>query len=138
MAGFIDGEGSFFISYTSENKTKFRPKFSLAIRADDRPIVDELRAATGIGTVHEYKATSSGNTVVRWMIQSHADCEALVRLLDSFPLRAKKRKDFDVWRRAVAEASTLSMGCKADNADTYRRIKALKDELALVRREGIR
>lgn len=134
MAGFIDGEGCFYITRDTRRGV-YRARFSLSVRADDAPILDELRAKTGIGTRHEY-AGQSGEMVARWMVQSRADCERLVMLLEKYPLRAKKLRDFKVWSEAVRTQREIRAG-RADNSDVRARMAALKDDLAVVRREGL-
>lgn len=138
LAGFIDGEGCFFIAATKRTRTDtsiyhtYRPIFSLAVRDDDTAVVLEAKERTGIGSHHFYVPTS-GKRVIRWMIQSHSDCLELRRLLTLYPLRAKKRNDFTVWSRAVDVALTLKKGSGASCQEQWEELKRLKIELAAVR-----
>lgn len=76
--------------------------------------------------------------MIRWNVQSHGDCGELVKLLRQYPLRAKKSKDFEVWSRAVSLSSTqIKLGRKADNIKINEQMLGLKEELKLVRREGL-
>jgi hypothetical protein len=133
LAGFIDGEGSFYIARHG-SRSVYRPRFSLSVRSDDRPVIDEIHQRTQLGTVHEYKA-STGSMITRWDVQSRESCAALVVLLTKYPLRAKKKRDFEVWRRAVAIQDTIRSG-RADNSSVSASMLALKEELAHVR-EGL-
>lgn len=134
LAGFVDGEGCFFM-VPVKRPGGYRPGFSLSLRADDDEIVHLIHQTLGVGSVHYYKA-SSGNRVVRFMVQAQKDCEFLVELFTEFPLRAKKRRDFEVWSRAVETAAHLRSG-RANNESTYEQLGRLRDELKSVRKEGL-
>ena len=135
MAGFIDGEGCFSIVKVVNRPGGFRPRFGLTVRADDDAIVYKLHQETDIGSVHYYTA-QSGSRVVRWVVQSQSDCERLVALLNKYPLRAKKRRDFEVWAEAVAVASFIRSG-RANNDGPYAELEALKARMLEVRKEGL-
>lgn len=138
IAGFIDGEGCFFIVMVPKRPGGFRPAFSLAVRADDAAVVHQLHEALDLGTVHYYTATN-GNRVVRWSVQSRADCAALIKFLEDHPLRAKKKNDFDLWKEAVKLAATLKTGraAKEHNNQIYNQLRALKVNLLAARTEGL-
>ena len=136
LAGFIDGEGCFYISRDNARAT-YRPRFSMALRIDDRPILDECKSRTSIGTIHEYQG-QSGQRVARWMVQSYADVAALIALLDRFPLRAKKKRDYEIWRKAaLTVAGSVQTGCAPKNDEIKAQMQAFKDELFVARREGL-
>ena len=134
LAGFIDGEGCFFITRDSK-RGAWRARFSLALRHDDKPILTEIVSATGIGTLHDYKG-QSGHLVSRWSVQSRADCEALDALLRKYTLRAKKRADYAVWSEAVEAQKRIRAG-RANNDDVKEQMAQLKERLRLVREEGL-
>ncbi len=113
----------------------YRPGFSLALRCDDEPIVRQLHETIGVGTVHSYKG-QSGHRVVRWHVQAQKDCQVLVAFFSKYPLRAKKKNDFEVWCRAVHVASRLRAG-RANNEDTYAQLSTLRDELRAGRKAGL-
>lgn len=106
LAGFIDGEGCFLISQTSaarrRNTAKYVMSFQICVRADDGAILEECAQRTGLGTVYYFqKKREKQGDVARWDCQRKADLLAMVRLLDRFPLRAKKATDYAIWREAV-------------------------------------
>lgn len=110
LAGFIAGEGCFRI-HRSKGGTYYSAAFSLKLRDDDRPILEELQAKTGLGTITQDRVRSGrSHPCAEWVIQSRADALELVELLDSFPLRAKKAADYVVWREAVALWATMPRG----------------------------
>ena len=115
LAGFIDGEGSFGIN--PSNGSTLQPRFSLRVRDDDLAIVEEIVARTGIGTIRLAAPTARDlarmpgtHGTVAWRGVSKRDYRALVELLDAFPLRAKKRRDYEVWRTAVRVQASCRMG----------------------------
>jgi hypothetical protein len=109
LAGFIDGEGCF----TMSDKTAIRkgakyhyctPIFTLCVRLDDAQIVREIHAALGVGKVYvSGKAYGPTQPSIRLHIQGVGPCARLVEVLTEFPLRAKKARDFEIWRMAVTE-----------------------------------
>ncbi len=127
VAGFVDGEGCFFMVPVNR-PGGYRPGFALALRADDDAIVHEMKAVLEVGSIHYYTASGSGSRVVRWMVQSQRDCETLVQFFTRYPLRAKKRNDFEVWSRAVRAAADLRRG-RANNEEAYANLRVLRDEL---------
>lgn len=98
LAGFIDGEGCFRIGETRQG---FSCRFYIGIRADDRPIIEEIHKLTGLGHVNNRRAVGDWNPQITWDISSKTDCYRLVCLLDRYPLRAKKKRDYAIWREAV-------------------------------------
>lgn len=107
LAGFIDGEGCFLIETTRPSATHYCA-FRLEVRADDRPILDEIRERLGIGKIRECRRGTYHGAI--WAVQNKADCASLVGFLDRYPLRAKKARDYAVWREAVAEWGCVSHG----------------------------
>lgn len=45
--------------------------------------------------------------MVRWYATKLADCMALVDVFDRHPLRAKKKRDYEIWRAAVLHLDYL-------------------------------
>lgn len=126
LAGFIDGEGSFGI--VTLRATTFQCRFSLTLRDDDRAILESLHAITQLGHLTPQKARGGSKPQLAWVIDSKMDCQELVCILDRFPLRTKKIRDYLVWRAAVLE------WCRAhgrSRTDEYRdRMASLKAELS--------
>lgn len=99
LAGFIDGEGSFII-HGAERK---QCRMCVKLRADDRAILDEIVERTGIGRVTHQPNNARTNPQYGWLVITKADCQRLVALLERYPLRAKKARDFEIWREAVRQ-----------------------------------
>ena len=100
LAGFIDGEGCFLIRRDT-SQDNFACLFEMKLRADDRPILDEICERAGCGKVVQKRARLGAKPQVMWRMGSRADALRLVAILDEFPLRAKKRRDYVIWREAV-------------------------------------
>jgi hypothetical protein len=109
LAGFIDGEGSFTIQSARADMPQFYTRFQIRLRADDRPILEEIRAQLGVGALYEYEPTERALEVhagskpsVLLVIGTAAGSARLVEALDRYPLRAKKAQDYATWREAVS------------------------------------
>ena len=122
LAGFIDGEGCFVIAKREDPKygARYQCRFSVNMRADERPMLEEIVARTHIGRIEAKKAdrkSRRGNPQAVWMVTSQRECLMLVELLDRYPLRAKKRRDYTIWREAVI----LWCGWAMDNPRHFKR-----------------
>lgn len=108
LAGFIDGEGSFNIM---PNRKHYICRMTLRLRDDDTAVLREIRARTGIGNInHLPPPRPECGGEVTWSVQSNRDCLSLIELLDVYPLRAKKARDYAIWREAVRLAATARRG----------------------------
>jgi hypothetical protein len=102
LAGFTDGEGHFDIAPLRGARFPegaFQPRFEIKLRGDDAEILTELHAAFG-GGMRTF-VDSRGRSCAKWTVQSKVGLAALVNYFDSFSLRAKKARDYAVWRGAV-------------------------------------
>lgn len=132
LAGFIDGEGCFVIYC---GKGNWKCAFTLEVRADEAPILEEIVARTGVGVIRHNRARKNSKPQAAWGIQSRADCLALVALLDAHPLRAKKAKDYAIWREAVLRWATVKRtNVLGTNSEAWEDIAALRQRLVEGRR----
>jgi len=136
LAGFVDGEGCF--SMLSHNvREAYSCQFLLTLRDDDEAILREIQARTGLGSVaRRTPKLSHGQTY--WTVHRKEDCIALVAIFDRFPLRAKKARDYAIWRDAVIEWSRWT-GQRVGKSRRkpyidWRRMAMLKHQLHAVRR----
>jgi len=109
LAGLIDGEGCFRI-HSQRRGDYYACAFSMRLRDDDRAILDEIVARTGVGKVYTQAAYATSRPGAVWRVQSRAGCWGLARILDVFPLRAKKAADYAEWRRALETIATMPRG----------------------------
>ena len=133
FAGLTDGEGYFSIKHGNGNSpcANYKCRFVIALREDDWAVLEEIRAMLGIGILRG-KSVSPGNLPntrpqIRYRVSAIADCAKLVDIFERFPLRAKKQRDFSVWRCAVVELQKPVSDRNADLLEYYfRRIKQVR------------
>ena len=99
LAGLIDGEGSFGIGRVKDG---YGLRLSIQLRDDDCEILREIQLRLGLGSIGR-RPGRSGNAkpCCVWTVQSRADVEELVEVLDRYPLRSKKAAHYAIWRQAV-------------------------------------
>jgi site-specific DNA-methyltransferase (adenine-specific) len=100
LAGFADGEGCFT---TRRSRKGFVCEFVIHLRADDAAILKAVQKATEIGDIVPAERNDGSAPMVKWIVRRQADCAKLVQLFETFPLRAKKARDFSIWASAVRE-----------------------------------
>lgn len=124
FAGFTDGEGSFNIVRNSGGTCN--PRFKISLRIDDAAVLEGLEAAFG-GFV-SFLAASHASTrpAAQWVVSAKRDLPALLAYFDRFPLRAKKARDYVIWRRAVR--------IYCDRGGAVPELVLLRDALAEIRR----
>jgi hypothetical protein len=104
FAGFADGEGSFDI-HSVASGAAYICRFIIGLRSDDRAVLDEIAARTGLGSIYAVPPRESqwhsARAQVTWTVARKAEVLRLVAIFDRYPLRAKKARDFATWRLAV-------------------------------------
>lgn len=101
LAGFVDGEGHFQLRYTRQ---QYIPcgSFCIKLRGDDLNILYEINKFLGCGSVHGQKERGRSKPGAYYRISSTPLLrQILVPLFEKYPLRAKKARDFAVWKQAV-------------------------------------
>jgi hypothetical protein len=102
LSGFCDGEGCFILSWRRSTKSVTGiAKFVVSLRDDDRPILDEIQAFLGCGTVHAriHHASKPQSRLSVSRVEQLVD--TVIPTFERYPLRAKKRHDFPVWCEGV-------------------------------------
>lgn len=143
LAGFIDGEGCFStlsISRPGRTTPCWACRFTLRLRSDDLGIIQEIREQTGLGSIVQYRVSRKqawdSKPVSLWHVFTKCDCLRLIDLLDRFPLRAKKARDYAIWRETVFVWRTVLRGNITQvtrNADAWARMEVLAQQLKDVR-----
>jgi hypothetical protein len=101
FSGFVDGEGCFSIARTPWG---FRCEFIIKLRADDLPMLEAIRAELAIGRINagaHSTAGINGKPWVRYVVAKKTELIRLTEILDAYPLRSKKRRDYAIWREAA-------------------------------------
>jgi hypothetical protein len=131
LAGFIEAEASFDIRPNNGGRS-WLCGMTLTQRADDADMLMDIVRVTGLGRLHQRPAQRSSRPQVCWSVKSKLECRHLVRLLERYPFRGRKRREFATWAAAVSEWSESLYG--AGGADSQLRLRAHAAELRDLRR----
>lgn len=106
VSGLVDGEGCFSASIgrrPDDGYIRCNASFDLALRADDQAILEWLaKTYLSCGSLHYVVPSGSSCPKVQFRVAALQDhLRYLVPHFDKYPLRAKKRKDYEVWRQLV-------------------------------------
>jgi LAGLIDADG endonuclease len=101
LGGFFTGEGSLTLNQA-------RPRVTVNLRADDRPLLELFASSTGLGKLYDAPACGTSRPSTRWVILRHDELSPAVALLNAASLRGRKREQFLAWRRAALEIATGS------------------------------
>ena len=123
ISGFTSAEGCFGLS-------DCRPRFSIHLRHDDRPLLDLLAGATGLGKVTDHRPAQPLNPSSTWTIAGRAQLAELRDLLRIGGLAGRKARELDVWSLAVDELNRGAMPGVVPRRDMLER---MRDRLAEVR-----
>ena len=142
FAGFTDGEGCFTahigrkIGRTGNEYIDIDPEFSIILRDDDSGILVEICRQLGFSTQIKYypeavnKFGVKSKPKVKLEIRRMKRCLRLIEIFDKFPLRAKKKRDYDIWRRLVFAIKDTPRGNKwhglADRSGNLKIVEELK------------
>jgi len=95
LAGFTDGEGNFDIHRQVRNgKEYYYCCFEITLREDDNAILEFIKSKIG-GKVYYHSNKS------RLELVAKEECKRLTTIFEQYPLQAKKKRDFEIWKRAL-------------------------------------
>jgi hypothetical protein len=126
LAGFLDAEGSFVIGPNNRGRT-WSCCLDVAVRLDDADVLTDLCRVTGLGRVTTRPARRTSRPQADWRVASKRECAELARILRTFPLRARKRRDFEIWARAVDRWAANPYDASAVHAEMACDAAALRD-----------
>ncbi len=105
FAGFLDGEGYFGIC---PNGNGYMPQVNIKLRSDDIEILKKIEDEIGVGKVYSNLPSQRNTTKkgevhdqAQWQVANFDGCYAIIKILDKYPLQAKKYKVYKIWREAV-------------------------------------
>jgi len=107
VVGFIDGEGSFSVSIgrhkTLKRKLEVRIEFAIELRADDRKILQRIQETIGVGRIYDLNYDRYGwYPHVKYKIGNIQEIKNyLLPFLDKYPLQAKKRRVYALFKQVV-------------------------------------
>jgi hypothetical protein len=107
IVGFIDGEGSFWVSIyrdeTMKNKIFCRAEFSIELRADDKEILERIQKTLKCGKIYDCNYERYGwYPHVKYKVSRLDEIsEILIPFLEKYPLQAKKAKTFRYFKQII-------------------------------------
>jgi hypothetical protein len=111
VAGYVSGEGSFYISAPKTPAGQLQCGFSLRVRDDDQELVEEVqRALGGAGRIYlteakryqyERDAVKRNNFITLMIRSQHELVNHVIPFFDQYPLRGKKQVNYELWKQAV-------------------------------------
>lgn len=127
IAGFVDGEGSFYIT----KPPHLVCGLTVQVRADDEEVLHRIQGAVGAGRIKTAwppaHRSKGGQPSAFWLVTRKQDALTLVEFFDKFPLQAKKRRDYAIWRKAVLLHQQMRSG--QDNTKLRAQIQLLKQQM---------
>ncbi len=105
------GEGHFGMSIKARGNTiNVMPRFCINLRADDQKILDWLKVYFGCGKVDYNVIRKSKKGVAHPQCRFHVEClynlhAKIIPHFDKYPLRAKKKDDYILWKDMVLYSS---------------------------------
>lgn len=137
VAGFIDGEGCFYLTYRSETKKnrpgkpkyyRWLPYFAMTVRKDDVEILRKIQNTLDCGRIYFLKNQES-----KWGSQAYFGVqhindlyEKVMPFFKKYQLRAKKRYDFDLWRQGLEILYRNKRARKSCSAKDHERLASLR------------
>lgn len=115
LSGFVDGEGWFSLRTHMRKKPlangstvsyiEWVLEFGIGLRADDEAILDRickyLKCGKVISRTIGKKDGFDRKPQVCLSIKNKEDLPKIVRHFERYPLRSKKKKQFEIWKNAV-------------------------------------
>jgi hypothetical protein len=122
LSGFVTAEAHFGIGQSAVHR--FRPFLRVNLRGDDDPLLTELCGRTMVGRTYRYPNGAHGRPTASWAAFSARDLLRIVKILDGFPPRGRKLREYKVWREAA-----LVYGSDGPRPEIHARLGKLRDEL---------
>jgi len=107
FSGLVDGEGCFHARAHVREKDGAHclvVYFTVKLRADDTPMLEIVRDTLGVGRIYTYGEKLSACPQSDYRISHRKDLrKVLIPHFDKYPLRSKKRNDYEIWRQIVLD-----------------------------------
>jgi hypothetical protein len=135
IAGFVSGEGSFFVTTNTHKYFRIQCGFSIKVRADDFELLRSIWSTLNFaGNIHHI---ATKRYKYKWdSVQQHDSVLLIVRKMkdltdyiipffDKYLLRGQKRRNYELWKQVVA---MMNSG-EHRTAEGIEKILALKAEM---------
>lgn len=112
FAGITDGEGCMYarLKPLPSGNTTVYCEFKIALRIDDKPLLDSIQRRLNVGMVHRVKAgrgDAKAQAVFRVIDQDEL-YHTILPIFSKYSLNSKKQNDFDVWKKIVTICATTN------------------------------
>lgn len=103
FAGLADGESHFCLNPKEvDGRRNINCYVSIALRSDDIAVLELILETLRIGRLYRQKGWKTGHDLIVWKVQRCGDLKhVIVPLLEKYPLRSKKCREFELWKKAV-------------------------------------
>lgn len=132
LAGYIDGEGHFGCNVYGKRRSVIKG-MTINARADDKPLLELCQQQTGLGKLHFVPAKAGSRPGWRWVVASTRECLALVEILEKYPLRSKKQRDFVIWSEIIRTHALFKRPGRGTHVNDYGEIERLSQILRTTR-----
>ncbi len=113
LGGLFTGEGHIGLG-------EDRARAIIKMRADDQPLLEEIRDRFGIGRVYVYPAYGPGNPCAQWVVFSRDDLACAVSIFEQAALRGRKARQFEAWKQGVQHLVTAQATGSAIETAAFR------------------
>ena len=106
IAGFVDGEGHFGLRHNLELKAKRKGQptywrwgldFAVTLNEENKLILEAIRETLGCGIIYPQRFKE-----LQYRVYGFKDLlNKIIPFFNKFPLRAKKKQDFVLWKEAA-------------------------------------
>ena len=118
ITGFVDGEGCFHVRINQNHKLKLGfqvlPEFRLTQHKRDKKLLESIKEYFNFGVVRK-----NSQKILEWRVRGYTDLLKLVDFFNIYPLRTKKKTDFDKFSKIL----TLIPNLDIKNLEIIRKIK---------------
>ena len=106
LSGFVDGEGCFDLAIHRPGSSAGgtgSARLSIGLRSDDSEILGQIQSfwQCGVKLYDPREGKPGRSKSVLQIVRTDDLVNVIVPHFNAFPLRAKKRRDFVIWREAV-------------------------------------
>lgn len=111
LSGFVDGEGCFMLLRHARPSGRIirHARFLIALRQDDLPTLEAIQAYWGTGKIQVRKSYGNSQPQRFFAIWNRPILESvLIPHFGRYPLVAKKRRDYEIWKQGVAVLARVS------------------------------
>lgn len=117
VTGFCDGESAF--TYSRNGSRGLELYFSIKLSKEDAPLLAELKAFFGVGSIYEVKARAprafSGRTgtALLYRVSRPNELARVIAHFDVFPLVGRKAEAYRLWKEMYRVKQEAQHGQKA-------------------------